>query len=576
MSILRRILLNPLVQIIPITCLLAVVYFHYATSLSTAATSERNILSNSNFAALDSSGFPTDWQLFPHTPGITYTTPAGYASKSSLRVENANPNPQGNITITSPEATVQSGHTYFYKGFYRSSVPFDLIMQQTKTNGTTTHTIVRHYLESSEWTTASSTFTTDDTLRAVRFIYSLSGTGNIQLSDNYLEADPADVAPAAEPTLLPSRIPELRLNQPNPTLPNKWSTFSSGNNHAKFSHGKQSADTPYLRAQLSGYKDGEAKWQHTPIATSPGDASRFAVTYRSDRPVDIVAEYTLTSGERQFITLRQLLPAIDWTTYRTYLTAPPKATSVVVSAVLRGNGTIDTKDYALNQVPRTGAAEWKRPLLSYTFDDGWASAYQNAVGLLDRADNKATFYLNPSSIDTPSFMTTTQVAALENTGHEIASHGHEHRDFTTLKQPAINYQLGHANNYFRQIFQMQSVNFAAPFGSTDDQLMFYTQKYYASSRSTQDGINMKQTFNPYNLLVLYVGNDMPLTRLKEAIAQTQASHGWLILVYHRIDDNAKGETSTTPTQFESQLDAVRASGIAVMTVKSALQEIREQ
>lgn len=577
MSTLRRILSNPLVQIIPVACLLAVFYIYYVSSLPVRATPEHNILSNSDFSTRDSSGFPTNWQLFPHVPGITYTTPAGYSSKASLRVENTSTSQQGNITITSPEVVVQSGHTYFYKGYYRSSVPFDLIMQQTTVSGATTRAIVHHCLENSEWTTASSTFTADSTLRSVRFIYSLSGTGNIQLSDNYLQTDPTDVAPTTEPILLPNSLPELRLNQSNPILSgNAWSPFSSGDNHAKFSYVKQSTEAPHLRAQLSNYKTGEAKWQHAPIAISPGDASRFAVTYRSDKPVDIVAEYTLANGGRQFVTLRQLLPAVDWTTYRTYLTTPPKATSVVVSAVLRSDGTIDTKDYALNQVPRAGAAEWKRPLLSYTFDDGWASAYLNGAKLLDQANIKATFYLNPSSIDTPGFMTTAQVSSLESNGHELASHGYEHHDFTTLDQSAMNYQLGHANEYFQQIFHMRSVNFAPPFGSTDDQLMFYTQKYYASSRGTQDGINTKQMFSPYNLRVLYVGNGLPLERLKEAVAQAQASHGWLILVYHRIDDNSKGETSTTPAQFKSQLDAVHASGIAVTTVRAALQEVKQQ
>jgi peptidoglycan/xylan/chitin deacetylase (PgdA/CDA1 family) len=250
--------------------------------------------------------------------------------------------------------------------------------------------------------------------------------------------------------------------------------------------------------------------------------------------------------------------------------------SVVVSAVLRGNGTTDTRQYALNQIPRVGAAEWKRPILSYTFDDGWASAYKNSIPLFEQAGSKATFYLNPSSIDTPGFMTTAQVAALDSSGHEVASHGYEHHDFTTLNPASTDYQLKYANDYFRQVFHMQSVNFAAPFGGSDDQLIFYARKYYDSLRTTQDGINTKQTFDPYNLRVLYVGNDLSLDRLKEAVAQTQAAHGWLILVYHRIDDSTQGESATPTEEFRSQFDAVRTSGITVITVKAALQEIKQQ
>ena len=572
----RRLLLNPLVLIAPVAFLASIFYYHYTLGQSSASTPPRNILPNNTFLARDTDGFPTKWQLFPHIPGINFTTPAGYASPSSLRVESTNQGQRGNITITSPEANVEAGHTYFYKSYYRSSMPFDLIVQRTDDKGSVTRTIVRRYLASKEWTTASSVITADTSLRSVRFIYSLSGTGNIQVSDTYLQSDPTDVTLPTEPSLRPSSIPSLQQHDQGQKPPSGWTTFKSGENDAKFNYVSQSSDAPYLRTEVTNYKKGEAKWQYEPISVSPGDAFRFSLTYRSDQPVDVVAEYLLKNDERQFITLSTLLPATDWTTYQTNATAPPDTMSVVITAVVRENGITDTKQYALNQIPRVGSAGWRRPMLSYTFDDGWASAYQNSIALFDRAGSKATFYLNPSSIDTHGFMTSAQVTTLAGSGHEVASHGYEHRDFTTLNPAAIDYQLKYSNDYFRQVFNMQSVNFAAPFGSSDEQLTFYTRKYYDSARSTQDGINTKQTFDPYNLRVLYVGNDLPLDRLKEVIAQTQAAHGWLILVYHRIDTSTQGETATSPEEFRSQFEAVRTSGITVMTVKAALQEIRQQ
>ena len=576
MSTFRRILLNPFVLIIPVACALGVLYYFYTPSLSAGVTSTHNILPNSDFSSRSPDGFPTGWQLSPRVSGVAYTTPPGYSSQSSLRVESTSPSSKRGTTVASPEASVQGGHTYFYKSYYKSSVPFDLILQKTDTSGIATRMIVRRYPASQEWTTASSAATTDPSSQSVRFLYNLPSTGSLHLSDTYLQADPQDITLPKEPSLAQNSIPELQSGQPEPESPAGWNAFHSGTNSAKFESLQQANHTPYLRTELSDYKDGEAKWQHRPIPTSPGDYSQFSVAYRGEGTVELVAEYLLSTGERQFVTLSNLLPTASWLSYQTYITTPPNAASVTVSVVLKSNGAVETKDYSLRKVTQNGARAWQRPLLSYAFDDGWLSAYNNSIARLNRAGQKGTFYINPSSIDTPGFMTTANVAALNTQGHELASHSYEHIDLTRLANTEINHQLQHANDYFRQVFGMQSVNFATPLGNDDAQLQFYARKYYTSMRGTQDGINTKQSFDPYNIQVLYVGKDLSLSRLKETIAQTQAAHGWLILVYHRIDEATADKTSITPDQFNSHIDTIEASDITVMTVNKALQEIKQQ
>lgn len=576
MSKLRRVLLNPLVIIAPLMCLIGLLYYHYGSNLSAITAPVYNILPNNNFATQDADGFPIGWQLSPRTSGVTYATSDEKAGAKSLRIKNIDTNRQGSVTITSPEARLKDGRIYHYKSLYRSSIPFDLIAQETYDDGSITRTIIQRHPATSEWSTASAALAINPELRSVRFIYNLSGKGDIQLSDTYLRIDPGDVRLTIDPTIQDDRSSGVFLAKSDADSANDWGTFSSGDNLATFGKHPQASGSPYLRTEITAYKNGEAKWHHTPIATSAGNTAHIRLTYRGDQTSDVIAEYVLENNKRQFVTLSKLLPATDWTTYRTSFTAPPDATSVTVSVVLRGNGVIDMKDYILNQAPRNGTPEWKRPMLSYTFDDGWESVYQNGIKYLNQTGAKATFYVNPSSIDTPGFMTTGQVAELYNQGHELASHGYEHRNLATLASSAIDYQLKYANDYFRQVFGRQSINFAAPYGSVDPQLSFYAQKYYASARSTQDGINTKQDFDPYNLRVLYIGNDLPIERLSEAITRTQASNGWLILVYHRIDKNSTGDSSITPTQFKSQLDTIRASNIPVMTVKSALEEIKQQ
>jgi peptidoglycan/xylan/chitin deacetylase (PgdA/CDA1 family) len=235
-----------------------------------------------------------------------------------------------------------------------------------------------------------------------------------------------------------------------------------------------------------------------------------------------------------------------------------------------------TKDYALYNISKPGAPRWQRPLVSITFDDGWQSAYVNGLPLLDEYGYKATFYLNPSSIDTSVFISSDEVAALQKDGQELASHGYEHLDFTTLNKPSIDYQLQHADQYFKQVLGETTVNFATPFGGTDSQVTFYARKYYNSLRTTQSGLNTRQNFDPYHLLVLYVGKDTTSAKLADALAEAKADNGWLILVYHRVDTTSLGEPVISPAQFRQQLDVLKKSGLTVVPVSDALTEVGRQ
>jgi peptidoglycan/xylan/chitin deacetylase (PgdA/CDA1 family) len=249
---------------------------------------------------------------------------------------------------------------------------------------------------------------------------------------------------------------------------------------------------------------------------------------------------------------------------------------MLVTFVQRKNGTITTNDFWIYNITKSGVLKCDKPRLSFTFDDGWESAYTNGAALLNRYGYEGTFYLNPSTIDTANFMTSDQVAELVKNGHEIASHGYEHLNFTTLKRDDINYQFEHASNYFKEVHNMQRVSFAAPFGGNDPQTTFYARKYYASLRGTIDGVNTKQNLDPYNLRVLYVGGSVSQERLSAAIADAKSKNGWLILIYHRVETPAKGETILTPTQFQQQLDTIKNSDITVEPVADVLKVVADQ
>jgi peptidoglycan/xylan/chitin deacetylase (PgdA/CDA1 family) len=575
-NILKSILLNPIVLIVPIVgIVLAGWQQHVALAQQPSlSSSPYNILPNAGFEEVDENGQAAGWKLNNGSPSVQAVIQSGYSSPKSLLVLNSN-NQSGNSTLTSPVANVQSGKNYLYKGYYKSSMPFDLLTRRNYKDGSSRLKIVKHYEPSSLWTTASSSFTAEPNIQSVQFMYGFADAGRLQLDNSYLEADPTSAYIAPSPAQVGDNlIQNASLVSADGASPDKWNRFTTGNNHTDFSYIADSMPA-HLRTQVSSYQDGEAKWQHDPVAVKPGQYLQFDVSYLSDRPVDIVAEYTLSSGARKFNTLASLMPANDWTDYTGRFVAPADATHVVVSVVLHGNGVLNTKNYSLYDISKPGALNWKQARVSLTFDDGWESDYTDGAKLLGQYGYKGTFYLNPSSIDTPSFMTSDQVTSLSNSGHELASHGYEHQDFRALSKQSVNYQLEHAASYFSQTFHKKSVNFATPFGGSDPEVEYYARKYYASHRGTESGINTRQNIDPYNLKIFYVGNDTPLTKLNEALAETKASNAWLILVYHRISTESN-ETTINPVTFQQQLDAVQHSGASVKTVAAALQEVKHE
>ncbi|HEX7483645.1 MAG TPA: polysaccharide deacetylase family protein [Candidatus Saccharimonadales bacterium] len=567
---------NPFITVMPVVFLLFFVWQQYSVIAATPrlANAVTNILPNAGLDDLDAQGVPIGWQVSA-AESSTASTRKAKDNAVAITFTNANQVTRGNTTLTSPLATVKPGERYYYKTIYKANLPFDLILRTNNTDGSYDQFIVGRFKQAEDWEAASHVFVAGQGAESVQFIYSVTGRGELQIDRTYLEPNPSDLFQQPRGELGNNLVSNPQLSSNDGVVPADWSSFSYGNNQATFAYVTNDGAS-YLRSQSSSFKDGEAKWQYTPVAVSPHQMYQFTSIYRSDVPIDVIAEYTLSGGERRFETIRQLLPVKNWTAFKQEFEIPQNADSVVVTLVLRNNGYLDTRGNGLYNLTQSGPLVWDRPRLSMTFDDGWLSAFNNGASLLNRYGYEGTFYLNPSVIDTANFMTSAQVQALVDDGHEVASHGYKHLNFTTLDRSEIDHQLGYAAQYFSQVHGQSSTNFAAPFGGVDAQLAFYAHRYYTSLRGTDAGVNTKQNFDLYNIRVLYMGHSVTPARLADEIADAKASNGWLVLVYHRIEPTSGVETIVTPTQLQQQLDSIKRSGIVVEPVSTALQEIDSQ
>ncbi|HSX28338.1 MAG TPA: polysaccharide deacetylase family protein [Candidatus Saccharimonadales bacterium] len=577
-KLVRRLIRNPIIAIFPIVVLLWCGWQYYLSGSRHINAAAHNLLPGGNMHIKHGSSLPDGWQL--KKEGALQASSAsveGYAHGRAVDV-HVGQYLSGDVALETPKVTLSPKTTYLFKGYYVTTGPFTLLVRYFYQNGTSRlETIQQYPAQNDPWSTVSHAFTSGGDITAVQFVYRMSANGDVKIGATYLASKNDHLYIAPQPNLPQNLLANSSLAAPDPDQtdsPQYWTHYQSGANQSTFaySHAQQGSS---LRSEVHDYKGGEAKWQFYPLTVQAGQSFWFSVDYQSTSPVELTAEYELANGNRQYDTARTLDPAGDWTHTTAQFEVPAGATNMFVSLVQHHNGTLATKNYYLGEITRPGPRRFAHPLVSVTFDDGWQSSYYNGARLLDQYGYKGTYYLNSSTIDTGIFMSKPQLLDLQRRGHQLAAHGDEHVDMTSISGPQIDVELKRTAEYLTQL-HVQHADFATPYGKSDAEVQAYARAYYQSHRGTDDGLNTKQNFDPYNLKVVFITKDTPAQTISEALANAAEYNGWLILVYHRIEDKVISSTTITPATFTTHLELIKKSGIPVASVGQAFSELSSQ
>jgi peptidoglycan/xylan/chitin deacetylase (PgdA/CDA1 family) len=118
----------------------------------------------------------------------------------------------------------------------------------------------------------------------------------------------------------------------------------------------------------------------------------------------------------------------------------------------------------------------KRRILHFTFDDGPEPDKQLTPRLLDALDRihaKATFFFSTSrfaSREKRNARAAEIAREVARRGHQLGEHGFDHVRMSRLKAPELEFQVGHANDSFQQVFGRRTYLFRPPFGSRNPTL----------------------------------------------------------------------------------------------------------
>lgn len=579
----RRWFNHPLIIVPPVVVMLALVWQQHTLSGRSlnVPLHNANLLAVVNSSVPPQTGLQTGWSLSHAGDSVSHVAHTnGYVSNDATTV-SVDDYQTGDISLLTPQVSVDPGKTYLFKGYYTTDVSFSLIVRYVYRDGSDRSFLVQDYqAQKGTWSTASHAFKSDNQVAEIQYIFRLANKGHLTVDGVYLEQrDNVYITPTV--TAKSNTIPNSALATTDTSEPDDWSMYHSGDSQVSF---VSSSDDhgPYLQTTVSDFKNGEAKWQYTAQPIRPNERYQFSAAYMSDAAGHVIAEYERPDGNREFITLDDLQPASQWTNVQYTFDIPDGATSLNVSFVLQNNGTLSSRNYSLVNITKPGELKWKRPLVSITFDDGWRSTYLNAVPILERYGYKTTFYINPSSIETPGFM---YADDLHNLGkqHEIAAHGYDHKDMSAISTDALDAQLKRGKDYLSSA-GFTITDFAPPYGKSDSEVEWFTRKYFTTSRSTTTGINTQQNLDAYNLKTLYLEFNTPPELVTRALNNAAASNGWLILVYHNVGTAAHSSfpseeprTSTVATEaFAGHMAQIQKSGIPVLPINEAYAEVSKQ
>lgn len=219
-------------------------------------------------------------------------------------------------------------------------------------------------------------------------------------------------------------------------------------------------------------------------------------------------------------------------------------------------------------------------MVSFTFDDGFATTLHYAAPTLAQYGIEGTVYITTDYTDdgeagNDEFMTWDEVRQLRDTYRwEIGSHAVTHEDLSEMDTDDMQDELEESKEILEEKgFEINS--FSVPFGSYNGFVQEAAARYYQNFRGFWDRDSMN--IWPYNNMILTVKSveySVTPAQIQTWVDEAIANRQWLILVYHDMKDelNLEDEYITTFSDFAEVAAYVASTGVQTPTVSEVYQQ----
>ncbi|HEV7205093.1 MAG TPA: polysaccharide deacetylase family protein [Jatrophihabitans sp.] len=477
---------------------------------------------------------------------------------------------------------VDAGAGYTYVDWYTSDRATGLWAAFTRADGSTQYSYVRTVPASATWASVRTDIIAPAGAVTLRVFHVLAGVGSLTVDDIGLTADVACTAPSDG--VVTNGGFEDRCQTPS-GLPAGWSATTPASATASYADTANAQQGAHAE-QIGNGADGQEVGLST-VVTAPAAGQRYQLSLWQSGTTYAYAYVGFT--HRDGSTTEQSLMSVPatanaWSRYADEFVTPSDVVALTVTVATSGIGTVTLDSVALTQLANQVPATFRSGTVSLTFDDGAASAYTTAYPVLRSYGYRASFYLNAATLNSPGYLTTAQVRSLVAAGEEIGSHLYHHSNMVQLDDATLRSELtGNAAALHRLVGAAVPINaFASPYGSYTSAEIDTVMQYATSHRTTDGLLNTKANLDPGQIHSMLVTPATTAAYLAAVLQRARTEHDWLVLVYHDVAPAGSvapgGEAgfAVTPTAFRSQLAAVRAAGLTVAPLSSALASLRSQ
>lgn len=462
--------------------------------------------------------------------------------------------------------TISAGNVYEYQNDYSSDVTTHVTLEIRLSNGTYLYPDIAHPGPSNEWATQTIRFTAPANAVSARVFHLINQVGSLTIDNVSLR----DVTPSPEPInpILNPSFEDLTISQ----QPAHWLRGRWGVNTTSFVFpvtGRTGSNA--ARVEISTHTSGDAKWYFTEVPVTPGDWYEFSDYYQSSIPHFVTVRFQRIDGTFQYQDIGMPPAQSDWTKFSGSFFIPSGVKSITIFHLIKNVGWLQVDDYKLKKLPGDPTV-FNKGYVSINFDDGWLSAYQNAIPILDTAGFKSNQFIVTSRMfdGFAAYVKVPQILAMQSSGHEIGAHTRTHPNLTTLTPEQAQLEISSSRDDLIAIGATPVNYFAFPEGGSNNAIRaMVAGAGFAGARGSDGGFNRKTT-DRFNLARQPMTNTTTLAQVQALIDQAMTDKTWLILLFHEI--NASGNTfAVTPELFQQIVNYLATQNIAPITISQGMQ-----
>lgn len=540
--------------------------------LPAAEAAGPNLVTNPGFETAGSAGAPAEWTRGSWgiiTANFSYPVPGVSGSRAAevtvlTRIS-------GDAKWAFDRVPVTGGAEYEYRDLYTATVPTILTAEFVHADGSLSYRDLATMPVQSSFSPSVVTFRTPADAVSARIFHLINRPGTLTIDDVMLHAASATSPPPPPPTTPGNLIANPSLESGGSGgLPQDWFTGRWGTNTAAFTypttgvHGARAA-----RVEFTARSSGDAKWYFRELTGTPGSTYQFSNRYKSSIPSIVTLAARLQNGTTSYIDLTAVPSSGGaWQRINHSFVLPAGTVSFTIYHLIRQVGYLEIDDYILTRQASSDPSRFPQGIVSFTFDDGWKSSYDNAIPLLESRGFKSSNYivtgrLAPGTF--PAYIKQGDVLSLQSRGHEIGAHTVTHRNLTTMSTAEARQEIRGSRQDLLDAGVNSVTTFAYPFGAYNSTVrQIVTEEGFFAARTTDNGLNAK-TQDPYTLKRHSMEITTTLAQVKQEINRAIAEKTWLILVFHEINTSGR-RYSVTPQFVADVVDYVDQKNIPVVTV----------